>query len=108
MQIFDGKYIELIDEILKENCEKIILTNGLIECSLKKTVLNLCDIDYIMDHTNRKNAIKYMINFQSSNNFLSNIKIIEPLCNQIKFMKNIYQTFYNEKNVDELIKLYNL
>ena len=108
MQIFDGKYIELIDEILKENCEKIILTNGLIEFSLKKTILNLCDIDYIMDHTNRKNAIKYMINFQSSNNFLSNIKIIEPLCNQIKFMKNIYQTFYNEKNVDELIKLYNL
>ena len=42
---FDNNHLELVDEIIKNNCEKIVLTNGLIEFSLKKDVLNSCDID---------------------------------------------------------------
>ena len=52
--------------------------------------------------------MEYMINFQSKNINLSNTNIIEPLNIKKKFMKNIYQVFYNEKNIDIFIKLYNL
>ena len=33
---YDNNHLELVDEIIKNNCEKIVLTNGLIEFSLKK------------------------------------------------------------------------
>ena len=105
---FNNNHLELVDEIIKNNCEKIVLTNGLIQFSLKKDVLNLCDIDYIIYFKKRLNAIEYMINFQSNNFNLSNINIIEPLNIEKKLMKNVYQSFYNEKNIDEMIKLYNL
>ena len=105
---FESDYKELVDEILKNNCEKIVLLNGLVKFSLKKDVLNLCDIDYIISAIGRKNAINYMTNFQSNNFNFSNINIIEPLNIEKKFFKNVYQSFYNEKNFDELIKLYNL
>ena len=107
-RIYDGNYIELMDEILKNNCEKIVLTNSLIKFSLKKEMLLLCDIDYIISSKNRKNAIDYMNNFQFNNCNLLNLHVIEPLNIEKKLMKNVYQTFYNEKNIDYLIKLYNL
>ena len=105
---FDNNHLALVDEIIKNNCEKIVLTNGLTEFSLKKEVLNSCDIDYIIYFKKRKNAIEYMTNFQSNNFNLSNKNIIEPLNIEKKLMKNVYQSFYNEKNIDEIIKLYNL
>jgi len=105
---FDSNYKELVNEILKNNCEKIVLSNGLVKFSLKKDVLNLCDIDYIISAKSRKNIIEYITNFQSNNFNLSNINMIEPLNIEKKLTKNIYQTFYNEKNIDNLIKLYNL
>ena len=86
---FDDNYIELIDDILKNKCEKIVSTNGLIEFSLKKEILNLCDIDYIISFKRRKNAIEYLINFQSKNNNLSNINVIEPLNIEKRLMKNL-------------------
>ena len=105
---FDNNYVELADEIIKNNCEKIVLTNGLIEFSLKKDILYSCDIDYIISFQKRKNAIEYMTNFQSNNFNISNINMIEPLNIEKNLLKNIYQSFYNEKNIDEFIKLYNL
>ena len=105
---FDSNYKEIVDEILKNNCEKIVLTNGLVKFSLKKDVLNLCDIDCIISVKSRKNTLQYITNFQSNNFNLSNINMIEPLNIEKKLMKNVYQSFYNEKNIDEMIKLYNL
>ena len=105
---FDNNHLELVDEILKTNCEKIVLTNGLIEFSLKKDVLDTCDIDYIFSSKKRINAIEYMTNFQSNNFNISNINMIEPLNIEKKLIKNVYQSFYNKKNIDEMIKLYNL
>ena len=105
---FDKKYIYLVDEMIKNNCDKKILSNSLIEFSLKKEMLNNIDIDYIISQKERKNAYEYMTNFKSKNLDISNINIIEPLNIQKRLMKNVYQSFFNEKNIDELIKLYNL
>jgi hypothetical protein len=46
--IFDEKYIELVDEILKNDCEKISLSNALMNFSLNKDKLRCIDIDYII------------------------------------------------------------
>ena len=105
---FDEDHVEIVDEVLKTNCEKIVSANGLIKFSLKKEVLNTCDIDYIISFESRENAIGYMTNFQSKIWDQSNIYIMQPLNVDKKLMKNVYQTFYNEKNLDEMIKLYNL
>ena len=101
-QTFNGKFKDLLDEMIKNNCEKKVLTNSLIEYSLKKEMANLFDLDYIKDYKHRKNAYEYITNSKS------NINIIEPLDIEKKLMKNVYQSFYNEKNINELIKLYNL
>ena len=104
-KIYDIKYLELLDKVLKKDCEKINLTSGLNQFSLKKSILKTCDIDYIIPIDRRKNAIEYITNFQSKNCNIFNINIIEPLNIQKKLTMKIYETFYNEKNVDELIKL---
>ena len=44
---FNGNYTELIDEILKNNCEKLVLANGLLNFSLKKEILTKCDLDIL-------------------------------------------------------------
>ena len=105
---FDNNHIDIVDEILNNNCEKSYSSNGLIKFSLKNETLKLCDLDYIISFENRINATKYMADFQSKNCNISNINIIRPLNVKKNFMKNLYQSFYNEKNVDEMIKLYNL
>ena len=108
VKIYDERYMDLLDKILKENCEKITLTNGLIQFSLKKEILKFCDIDNIITSDERKNASEYMTNFQSKDCNLLNIHIIEPLNITKKLTEKIYQTFYNEKNLNELIKFYNI
>ena len=105
---FDADHVEIVDEVLKTSCEKIVSANGLIKFSLKKDVLNSCDIDYIISFESRENAIEYMTNFQSKIWDQSNIYIMRPLNIHKKLVKSVYQTFYNEKNLDEMIKLYNL
>ena len=105
---FDKKYLGLVDEILKEDCDKIVLTNGLVQFSLKKEKMNLCDIDNIIPPKFRKNAIEYINNFQTKNCSLFNINIIEPLNMQHDLSKKIYQTFYNEKSINDLINFYNI
>ena len=74
--IFDENYIELVDEVLKNDCEKISLSNALINFSLNKNALKCIDIDYINDSKQRKNAIEYITNFQSKNNNLMNINTL--------------------------------
>ena len=107
-QTFDKNHLDLLDDILKNNCEKIVLANSLMEFSLKNEMLNLCDIDYIIPSKRRINAIKYLTNFQTKIYNISNIRLIASLDIEKKFIKNVYQTFYNEKTIDKLIKLYNL
>ena len=107
-KIYNNKYIELVDEILKRDCEIIYLTSGLMQFSLRRDILNVCDIDNIIPFNSRKNAIEYITNFQGNENILFNINTIESLNIQKKLSIKIYETFYNEKNISELIKLYNL
>ena len=105
--IFDENYIELVDEVLKNDCEKISLSNALINFSLNKNALKCIDIDYISDSKQRKNAIEYITNFQSKNNNLMNINILEPLQIKEKLMKSVYKTFLNEKYLGGLVDFYN-
>ena len=91
---------------MKEDCNRIILSNGLAHFSLKKEKMILCDIDNIIPCNLRKNAIEYINNFQTKECNLLNINIIEPLNIQKNFSKKIYQTFYNEKNFNDLINFY--
>jgi hypothetical protein len=107
-KMFDGNYIELVDEILKNNCEKIFLTNSLIKFSLNKEMLKFFDIDYIYSFRQRKNAFNYLTNFQSKNCNLLNINIIQPLNIQKKLLESVYSSFYNEKYLNDLIEFYNL
>ena len=106
-KIFSQDYLDIVDEILNKDCDKISLTSGLIEFSLKKQIVNECDIDNIINFINKKNAIEYITEFQLNNSNLKNINILEPLLIKKNLMKNIYENFYNEKNLDELIKAYN-
>ena len=105
--IFNNNYIELVDEILKNNCEKISLSNALINFSLNKDILKSIDIDYIINSKQRTNAIEYITNFQSKNNNLMNINILEPLQIKEKLMKSVYKTFLNEKYLGGLVDFYN-
>ena len=105
---YDSNYIDILDEILKNDCEKKVLSNDLVVFSLKKQILDLCDIDYIISFENREDAIEYMTNFQSTNFRISNTNIIEPLNIEKRLMKNLYKVFYSENNIDIFIKLYNL
>ena len=105
--IFNNNYIELVDEILKNNCEKISLSNALINFSLNKDILKSIDIDYIINSKQRTNSIEYITNFQSKNNNLMNINILEPLQIKEKLMKSVYKTFLNEKYLGGLVDFYN-
>ena len=105
--IFNQNDILLLDEVLREDCEKISLSSGLKQFSLKKKILNSCDIDNIILLEQRKNAIEYITNFQSKDLDLFKIKLVEPLNIQKQLTKNIYETFCNEKNMYDLVKLYN-
>ena len=105
--MFDSNYIELVDEILKNNCEKISLTNSLMNFSLNNEMLRFFDIDYIYSFRQRKNAFNYLTNFQSKNYNLLNINILQPLNIQQKLMENVYSSFYNEKYLNDLIEFYN-
>ena len=101
---YADNFIDLVDELIKKDCVKRVSMNGLTLFSLKKEILNLYDMDYIIDVKSRKNAIEYLTDFQSNNYDISNIYIIESLNIEKKLMKNVYQAFYNAKNIDELIK----
>ena len=54
--------IELVDNVLRDNCDIISSANQLKQFSIKKNSFPLCDIDYILDYyQNKKNyIIKFM------------------------------------------------
>ena len=105
---YDSKYKSIVDDILKNYCQKKVFTHGLNKFSLKKEIVKLFDLDYIISFQNRQNAFQYMSNFMIKEFDSSNFHIIEPLKMKQKFTKYLYQSFYNDKNIDQLIKLYNL
>ena len=98
--------IKLIDNLLKENCDEISLSNKLKQFSLKKSIFPICDLDYIIDCKQRANAINYMMEFQSNNYNLLNTYIIKPLSIQEKLNQKNYEIFFNTKNVDKFLNFY--
>ena len=100
--------LKIADQFLKDNCEKISMSNQLQQFSLKKSFFQFCDIDYIIFSPERTNAINYLIEFQSKNINLLNTCIYKSLSIQEKLNKEIYNTFFNKNNLEEIINFYNI
>ena len=100
--------LKIADQFLKDNCEQISMSNQLKQFSLKKSFFSFCDIDYIISSTERTNAIKYMVEFQSKNINLLNTYICNSLSIQEKLNKEVYDTFFNKNNIETIINFYKI
>ena len=98
--------LKFVDNLLKEYCDKISLSNQLKNFSLKKSIFPICDIDYIINSSERKEAIQYLMEFQSENYHLLNTYILKPLSIQEKLNKKIFDNFFKKSNIDKLINFY--
>ena len=96
-----------IINLLKENCDEIHSLNQLKLYSLKKETFKFFDVDYIINYQDKSNAIKYTTEFQSTNYNILNTYLIEPLSIQVKLNEKIYDSFFNNKNIDNFLKFYN-
>ena len=95
-----------IINLLKENCDEIHSLNQRNLYSLKKEVFKFFDVDYIINYKDKNNAIKYTTEFQSTNYNILNTYLIEPLSIQVKLNEKIYDSFFNNKNIDNFLKFY--
>ena len=100
--------MDLIDNFLKENCEEILFRKQLKQYSLKKEIFSFFDIDYIFDCNERIIAIQYTNEFQTKNYNILNTYIVNPLSIQIKLNSQIYDVFFNNKNIDNFINFYKI
>ena len=98
----------LINDLLKMNCDEITFSNQLKRYTLKKSIFQFFDIDYLFDYAERTNALKYTIEFQSNNYNILNTYIINPLSIQDKLNSQIYGTFFNNKHIDNFINFYKI
>ena len=92
--------------LLTENCDKIHNLNQLNLYSLKKETFKFFDIDYIINYKDKSDAIRYTAEFQSTNYNILNTYLIEPLSIQVKLNEKIYNSFFNNKNIDSFLKFY--
>jgi len=95
-----------IINLLKENCDEIHSLNQGNLYSLKKEVFKFFDVDYIINYKDKNNAIKYTTEFQSTNYNILNTYLIDPLSIQVKLNEKIYDSFFNNKNIDNFLKFY--
>ena len=98
--------VNIINNLLKENCEEISFSNQLKQYSLKKSHFSIFDIDYLINGTERGNAINYTTEFQSNNYNILNTKIIKSLSIQEKLNNTIYNSFFNNKNIENFLNIY--
>ena len=97
-----------IINLLKENCDEIHSLNQGNLYSLKKEVFKFFDVDYIINYKDKNNAIKYTTEFQSTNYNILNTYLIDPLSIQVKLNEKIYDLFFNNKNIDNFLKFYEI
>ena len=100
--------INLINNLLKENCDEVSFSNQLKQYSLKKQKFSIFDIDYIINGIERGNAINYTSEFQSNNYNILNTNIFNPLSIQEKLNNKIYNSFFNDKNIENFINFYKI
>ena len=97
---------DFIINLLKENCNEIPSSNQLKLYSLKKEIFEFFDVDYIINYKDKSNAIKYTTEFQSTNFNILNTYLIDPLSIQVKLNEKLYDSFFNNKNIDNFLKFY--
>ena len=100
--------LELVDKILKENCDIVSSENQLKKFTLKKDYFPLCDIDYIIDYNEKANATNYMMEFQKINYNLLNTYLSNSLSIQEKLYKKIYETLFSKNNLESYIHFYKI
>ena len=100
--------LKFIDDFLKEDCDEISLSNQLKQFSLNKNIFPFCDIYYIIDYKGKVNAINYINEFQSNNFNLINTYLVKCLDIQKQLNEKIYEVFFNQNNMEKLIKLYKI
>ena len=105
---YDHKEIntDFIINLLKENCDEIHSLNQRKLYSLKKEVFKYFDIDYIINYKDKSDAIRYTTEFQSTNYNILNTYLIDPLSIQVQLNKKIYDSFFNNKNIDNFLNFY--
>ena len=97
---------DLVDNLLKENCDIISSKNQLKKFSLKKNAFKYCDIDYIIDYEQRMNAIQYILDFKADSHNILNTFISNSLTIQEKLNNKIYETVFCKNNLEYLINFY--
>ena len=98
----------LVDNLLKENCDEISSPNQLKQFSLKKKAFQFCDIDYILDTSERSNAVTYLLDFQSNNHNTLNTYISKSLSIQERLNNKVYESFYNTNNLEYILNFYRI
>ena len=106
---------DLIDKVFHEDCQKKIINDTkfnalekikqIEQISINKSSFPYCDIDYIKDNEERKNAKEYIKNNKLN---ILNTYIVEPLKIQKRFNKEIYNTFFKNLNLIQIIHIYRL
>ena len=107
---FSNKYLspEFVDKILKEKCNIISSSNQLKQFSLKKENFQFCDIDYIIDYSERVNALNYMTDFQKNNYNPLNTYISNSLSIQQQLYNKIYDNIFNKNSIEKFITFYTI
>ena len=99
--------VNLVDNLLKENCFTMNSTNQLKIFTLQNNAFKYCDIDYIIDCSQRKNAIQYILDFRSDSHNILNTYISNSLTVQKRLNNRIYETIFNNKNLENMLQFYN-
>ena len=104
---------DLINKVFHEDCQKKIIndnkfnaldrTKQIEQISINKTSFPYCDIDYIRDRDERKNAKEYIKNNKLN---ILNTYIVESLKIQKRFNKEIYNTFFKSINLIQITHIY--
>ena len=98
--------INIVDNLLKENCEEISSSNQLKQYSLKKSEFSNFDIDYLINSNERGYAINYLTEFLSNNYNILNTNILNPLSIQEKLNITIFNSYFNNKKIENFLNFY--
>ena len=96
----------IVNDVLKENCDEIVSVNQLKMYSVKNDKLLNFDLDNVYDVTGRSNALKYLTEFHSKNYNILNTKFPPSLSIQTKLNKKIFDYIFKKENIDKFFNCY--
>ena len=100
--------INVVNNLLKENCDIMYLSNNIKKFYLKKEAFKYCDIDYIMNESNKEIVINYILDLKKYDINILNTYIAPSLIIQEKLNNKKYETFFSKKNLENILDFYNV